>query len=50
MNPSILVLVGGPAFLENPDLAGRIGADATAADAPSAVRCATDLLNRHTNV
>jgi len=50
MNPSILVLVGGPAFLENPDLAGRIGADATAADAPSAVHCATDLLNRHTNV
>ena len=43
-NRSLAVLVGGPLLLERPDLVGRVGADATAIDAPSAVRQASGLL------
>ena len=46
VNPDLRVLVGGSAFLDNPDLVGMVGADAMAADAPSAVRSATNLINR----
>lgn len=43
-NRGLGVMVGGPAFLENPGLAARIGADAFAVDARHAVRRATRLL------
>ena len=45
-NPDLRILVGGPAFLDNPDLVAVVGADAMAADAPSAVRSAANLINR----
>lgn len=43
-NARLGVIVGGPAFLERPDLAVLIGADATAVDAQSAVSVAQNLL------
>ncbi|HEX2944128.1 MAG TPA: cobalamin B12-binding domain-containing protein [Rhodopila sp.] len=43
-NRYIGVMVGGPLFLDRPDLVSRVGADATASDAPSAVRQARLLL------
>ena len=43
-NTHLGVIVGGPAFLERPDLAILIGADATAVDALSAVPVAQKLL------
>ena len=45
-NPDLRVLVGGPAFLDNPDLVAKVGADAMAIDAPTAVVSATNLINR----
>ena len=45
-NPDLRVLVGGLAFLDDPDLVAKVGADAMAADAPSAVRSAVRLINR----
>ncbi len=44
LNRALRVLVGGPAFLGRPELVGRVGADAMAADAPSAVLEAANLL------
>jgi methanogenic corrinoid protein MtbC1 len=41
-NRSIVILVGGHVFKGRPDLVVRVGADATADDAPSAVRVAED--------
>ena len=38
------VMVGGPLFLQHPELVTRVGADTTAADAPGAVRQARGLL------
>jgi methanogenic corrinoid protein MtbC1 len=46
LNKSILVLVGGQIFADQPELCGRIGADATANDAPSAVQLADALVQR----
>ena len=43
-NPCLGVLVGGPLLLERPDLVARVGADATAVNAPAAVRQARGLL------
>jgi methanogenic corrinoid protein MtbC1 len=43
-NESIAVIVGGPVFTVNPDLAVQVGADATAADAPTAAILAKKLL------
>lgn len=43
-NRDIGVMVGGPLFLERPELVSRVGADTTAADAPAAVRQARTLL------
>ncbi len=43
-NRGIIVMVGGPAFLDRPELAIRIGADDTAPDAAEAVRRAAALL------
>jgi methanogenic corrinoid protein MtbC1 len=42
-NQSIGVLVGGPLFIEQPDLVARVGADATAIDGRDAVRQALRL-------
>jgi methanogenic corrinoid protein MtbC1 len=44
-NTKIIVMVGGPAFMADPELAGRIGADATALDGAQAVLRANDLLH-----
>jgi methanogenic corrinoid protein MtbC1 len=38
------VMVGGPLFLQRPDLVARVGADTTATDAPSAICQAKGLL------
>jgi len=43
-NANIPVMVGGPVFTENPDLAVQVGADAAAPDAPTAVILAKKLL------
>lgn len=43
-NPGIVVLVGGQAFVQRPDLALEVGADATATDARQAVLLAKALL------
>ncbi len=45
-NPDLRVLVGGSAFLDNPELVRAVGADAMAIDAPAAVRSAGNLINR----
>jgi len=45
-NPDLRVLVGGPAFLDTPELVGLVGADAMAIDAPAAVVSAINLINR----
>lgn len=44
-NPYVGVMVGGHAFAQDPALAMRLGADATAADATSALVIARDLVN-----
>ena len=49
-NPAIFVLVGGPIFSEEAALVARVGADATAIDAPSAVHLAQSLLRRRASV
>ncbi len=49
LNPAIGVLVGGPAFARNPELAIRVGADATAPDAPTAIILAQKLLSAKTD-
>lgn len=46
MNHNIGVMVGGPAFTNNPELAIEVGADGTAANAPAAVVLAKKLLVR----
>lgn len=43
-SPGVPVMLGGPAVLADPDLAGRVGADASAADAEEALRIASELL------
>ncbi len=45
MNPKVAVMVGGPGFSSNPDLAGTIGADGTAVDGRQAVKAADALLS-----
>jgi methanogenic corrinoid protein MtbC1 len=42
-NPLIGVMVGGPVFLHHPELAARVGADATAADGHEAARRAESM-------
>jgi MerR family transcriptional regulator, light-induced transcriptional regulator len=46
LNPSMTIMVGGPVFIEKPELVERVGADATAADAAQAVEHAASLLAR----
>lgn len=43
-NHAIGVMVGGPVFLDKPELVERVGADASAVDAPTAVLLAQRLL------
>lgn len=43
-NPRLRVLVGGPAFLENPALVDDVGADGTAPDARSALAVADSMV------
>ena len=45
LNPAIGVMVGGPMFTANPALAGDVGADATAPNAPTAVLVAQKLFD-----
>jgi MerR family transcriptional regulator, light-induced transcriptional regulator len=44
LNRQLVVLLGGPAFLAHPELARELGADATAADGPTAVQRAESLV------
>jgi methanogenic corrinoid protein MtbC1 len=43
-NPAIGIMVGGPLFIEHPELVAQVGADATAADGLQAVSQAQSLL------
>jgi MerR family transcriptional regulator, light-induced transcriptional regulator len=43
-NPSIAIMVGGPLFLQRPELMAQVGADATASDGAMAVLRAQSLL------
>jgi methanogenic corrinoid protein MtbC1 len=44
MNKALCVMVGGPLLLERPELAQRLGADATACDGREAALCAENAL------
>ncbi|MFM9936625.1 MAG: cobalamin-dependent protein, partial [Novosphingobium sp.] len=44
-NPAIGIMVGGPVFTDNPALALELGADGTAANAPTAVLMAQRLFD-----
>lgn len=44
LNPAVGILVGGPIFVDQPALAGLVGADATAADGRQATEQAESLL------
>ena len=48
-NPKVAIMVGGPGFSDNPDLAATIGADGTAVDGRQAVRAADALLSKASN-
>jgi methanogenic corrinoid protein MtbC1 len=43
LNPALGIMVGGPVFLHHPELAARVGADATAADGHEAARRAESM-------
>lgn len=45
-NSRVCIMVGGPVFCKNPDLAAEIGADGTAADAKLALKVALDLVRK----
>lgn len=47
-NPRVGIMVGGPPFIEHPDRAAAVGADATAINASAAVVVAQRLLDRGT--
>lgn len=49
-NPEINVIVGGPVFINNPELAESIGADGTSLDAPGALSLAAQLLKQQHQV
>ena len=48
-NKSIGVMVGGPVFINHPELAKRVGADGSAANAPAAVLLARKLFDLSVN-
>lgn len=43
-NPDLIVMVGGPIFVEHPEWVALVGADATATDAKDAVRRADEMV------
>lgn len=45
MNPALCVMVGGPLLVARPELAQRLGADATACDGRQAAMCAENALS-----
>ena len=45
MNPALCVMVGGPLLVTHPELARRLGADATACEAREAALCAESALS-----
>jgi methanogenic corrinoid protein MtbC1 len=49
-NPEISVIVGGPLFINNPELAESVGADGASLDAPSALILAEQLLKQQHQV
>ncbi len=49
-HPAIGVLVGGPPFIDHPELVAMVGADGTASDARAAVEQAHILLGRQINL
>jgi methanogenic corrinoid protein MtbC1 len=44
-NPAVGIMVGGPVFIDHPELAAAIGADATAVDGRQAARQAENVLD-----
>jgi methanogenic corrinoid protein MtbC1 len=49
-NPRLSVMVGGPAFLHQPDLASTVGADGYSADAEAALHLAVQLIQQQQDV
>jgi methanogenic corrinoid protein MtbC1 len=49
-NPRLSVMVGGPAFLQQPDLASTVGADGYSADAEAALHLAVQLIQQQQDV
>lgn len=49
-NPRLSVMVGGPAFLDQPDLASTVGADGYSADAEAALQLAVQLIQQQQDV
>ena len=49
-NPEISVIVGGPLFVNKPELAESVGADGTSLDAPGALNLAAQLLKEQHQV
>jgi methanogenic corrinoid protein MtbC1 len=49
-NPRLYVMVGGPAFLHQPDLASTVGADGYSADAEAALHLAVQLIQQQQDV
>jgi methanogenic corrinoid protein MtbC1 len=45
-NSGVCIMVGGPVFSKDPDLAAKIGADGTAADAKLALKVALALVRK----
>ena len=45
-NPKLIIMVGGPPFMQDPSLAAKLGADATATDGNQAVIRANELLHQ----
>lgn len=50
LNPNIVVMVGGPVFIDTPALVAEVGADGTAADAARAVEAAMALVPQRQRV
>ena len=49
-NPRLSVMVGGPAFLNHPDLTSTVGADGYSADAEAALHLAVQLMQQQQDV
>ena len=49
-NPRLAIMVGGPLFLRQPELAATVGADGMSEDAPGALSLASDFLQQQQDV